>query len=455
MGAGEGTSGCCLGLDVGTQGVKAILIDAQTCAVIARGAAPLSLIPGLLPGHAEQHPRDWADAIRGAVADVWKAAPHARESLLSVGVSGQQHGAVVVDEHRQVIRPAKLWCDTSTAAEAAELSALLNRPIPAGFTAPKLLWLKRNEPAHWARVRHVLLPHDWVNLQLTGAIATEAGDASGTGYFDPVAREWDRFALAAIDTHAHELLPRIAAPGSIIGQLNESGVDLLGLPASAMGRVAVSTGGGDNMMSAIGAGATAPGPAVISLGTSATVFTVSDRPLLDPTGAIAPFCDSTGHWLPLICMLNCTGVLEEVRQAFGMTHAGLTALARAVPPGCDGLAFTPYLRGERVPNLPDATGTLSGIRDGLLRPGHLYRAALEGVTASIVSAVQRLRDGDLPITTIRLVGGGAKNELWRELILEGMGAPVQLVPEPETAALGAAIQAQSAVSPRAIVGVRS
>ncbi|MDA0803697.1 MAG: xylulokinase [Planctomycetota bacterium] len=439
---GCGATACCLGLDVGTQGVKALLIDADSGAVIARGSAPLSLMEGLPPGHAEQHPSDWAAAIRSAIAEVWREVPKACESLLSVGVSGQQHGAVVLDEHLQVIRPAKLWCDTSTAREAAELSATLQRPIPAGFTAPKLLWLKRHEPSNWARVRHVLLPHDWVNLQLTGAIATEAGDASGTGYFDPVKRDWDGAALAAIDPRAHDLVPPLAAPGSIIGRVNALGADLLGLHPSAIGRVAVSTGGGDNMMSAIGAGATTPGPVVISLGTSATVFTVSDRPIIDPSGAIAPFCDSTGKWLPLICMLNCTGVLEEVRLTFGMDHAQLTQLARAVPQGCNGLAFTPYLRGERVPNLPNATGTLTGIRDGLLRPGHLYRAALEGVTASISSAVGRLMEFGLTATTIRLVGGGSKNALWQELISAAIGAPVEPLAEPETAALGAALQAR-------------
>ncbi len=442
MCARDGSRVCCLGLDVGTQGVKALLIDADSGTVIARGSAPLTLMEGLPPGHAEQHPREWAEAISGAVAEVWRQAPQARDVLLGVGVSGQQHGAVVLDEHLQVIRPAKLWCDTSTAREAEELSSTLHRPIPAGFTAPKLLWLKRHEPAHWARVRHVLLPHDWINLQLTGAIATEAGDASGTGYFDPVTREWDLAALTAIDARAPDLVPPLAAPGSLIGTLSAAGAGVLGLPPDAVGRVAVSTGGGDNMMSAIGAGATSPGSVVISLGTSATVFTVSDRPIIDPTGAIAPFCDSSGNWLPLICMLNCTGVLEEVRLAFGMDHAQLTERARAVPQGCDGLAFTPYLRGERVPNLPHATGTLAGIRDGLLRPGHLYRAALEGVTASIASAVDRLKECGLPATTIRLVGGGSQNELWQELISAAIGAPVEPLAEPETAALGAALQAR-------------
>ncbi|MCA8950421.1 MAG: xylulokinase [Planctomycetes bacterium] len=418
-----------LGFDVGTQSCKALVIDAERREVVARAQEPLELLAGLPPGHMEQHPDRWIDAVQRTARDVLAAVDGAE--IAGIGVSGQQHGCVVLDDGARVVRPAKLWCDTATSAEAARLR------VPTGFTASKLLWLKEQEPHHWQRVRRVLLPHDYVNFVLTGAATMECGDASGTGFFDPHRRAFDAAAMAAIDDGLPALLPPLSAEGALAGRLSARGAELLGLPAG----IPVAAGGGDNMMSAIGAGATRPGVVVVSLGTSGTIFTRADRPVVDPEGLIAPFCSSDGAWLPLCCVMNLTGVTEEIVVLTGLDHATLTAAASAVPPGADGLLWLPFLLGERVPDLPNATGTLLGIRPGTLRPGQLYRAALEGTSLNLGAGLDRMRRLGLDVDEVRLVGGAARNPLWRAILAAVFRVPVEPLAEAESAALGAAIQA--------------
>jgi len=427
-----------LGLDVGTQGTKGVLVDAEDREVVARASDSYDLIPDLPVGAAEQHPDRWIEAITRVAADLWSQQPHRREDLAAIGVSGQQHGLVVLDSEGQIVRPAKLWCDTSTAGEASRLSEELGRPIPTGFTASKIRWLATHEPSNWARVRSVLLPHDFVNYRLTGIQAMEAGDASGTAFFDPVSRAFSMDDAAVIDARLPDLLPPVIAAGEPCGVLSPDGASILGVDPGVL----VSTGGGDNMMSAIGAGATRDGVVIASLGTSGTVFTrVQQSPLLDNDGLIAPFCDSTGAWLPLLCVMNLTGVTEEVRAAFGMDHTALTEAASSVDPGCDGLLWIPYLQGERVPDLPNATGSLIGMRPGTLRAGHLYRAALEGTSLNLAWGVDRLRALGVMVDEVRLVGGAAGNPLWREILAAAFEADVQPLAEPESGALGAALHA--------------
>jgi xylulokinase len=310
--------------------------------------------------------------------------------------------------------------------------------VPAGFTASKILWLKRHEPEHFARLAHVLLPHDWVNYRLTGELAMEAGDASGTALFDPAVRGFDARACYAIDPGLAARLPRLVPPHEPVGRVTSECARELGLPAG----IPVSPGGGDNMCAAIGAGATRPGVAVLSLGTSATVFAYSRTVVLDPAGLIAPFCDSSGGYLPLLCVMNATGVLHEVARMFpGEDLASLTAAAERLAPGADGLLLLPYLQGERVPDLPEATGTLLGMRAGLLTPGHLFRAALEGVSLNLAWGVERMRALGLAIDQVRLVGGGARNGLWARILADALDARVTRLEESESAALGAALQA--------------
>ncbi len=431
--------GLYLGLDIGTQGTKALVIDVGSSRIVARANAPHEAPLAPTQGAAEQDPADWMEALRTTVAQVGESVD--LQGVRGIGISGQQHGFVPLDQDGAVIRPAKLWCDTSTSAEAEELSRAWGRAVPAGFTASKILWLRRHEPEHFARLATVLLPHDYVDYRLTGALWMEAGDASGTGFFDPVERDFVPSQLDTIDANLAQRLPALIQAGSIGGVVSAQAAAKFALPSGCP----VSSGGGDNMMSAIGSGATRPGVCVVSLGTSATVFTQSASPIVDPAGEIAAFCDSTGAWLPLLCVMNATGVTEEVRTAFGATDPEsleeLTRAAAAVPAGCEGLTFLPFLQGERVPSLPEATGSLLGLRPGLLRPGHLFRAALEGVSLNLAQGVDRMRSLGISVSAVRLVGGAAKNELWRQILADTLGAPVELLEATESAALGAALHA--------------
>lgn len=428
-----------LGFDVGTQSTKALVVDVARGEVVARSAHPHAMVEGLPPGHLEQDPRQWLLAVQATARAVLAQVDVRR--IAGIGVSGQQHGCVVLDERGDVVRPAKLWCDTATAAEAQALGARLGRLVPTGFTASKLAWLRAHEPANWARVRSVLLPHDYVNFWLTGEASMEYGDASGTGFFDPVARTFEDRAIAAIDPRLAAMLPPLRAPGSFAGRLVAAAAAALGLREGTP----VATGGGDNMMSAIGSGAVVPGVVVTSLGTSGTIFTRTERPVVDPRGAIAAFCSSDGAWLPLLCVMNLTGVTEEVKALTGLDHGALTAAATEVAPGADGLLLLPFLVGERVPDLPQASGTLLGLRPGRLRPGTLYRAALEGTACNLAAGLDRLRALGLAVGEVRLAGGASRNPLWRQILADVFDVPVRSLAEPESAALGAALQAAWAV----------
>ncbi len=433
-----------LGLDVGTQSTKALLVDVDRGKVVGRGGCAYPLIPDLAPGAAEQHADTWIEATRIAIREALANARVEPARVAAIGVSGQQHGFVALDDREVVIRAAKLWCDVETAPEARELTASLGRLVPAGYTASKILWLKRHEPESFARLATVLLPHDSINFRMTGRRPMEAGDASGTGLFDAARREFDLIAARRVDHLLPAMLPPILAPNEIAGTLLADAAEYFGLPAG----IPISCGGGDNMMAAIGAGATRPGVVVASLGTSGTVFTYSDRPLFDPDGLVAPFCDSTGGWLPLVCVMNATNVTEEVRAAFSGSNeldlAALTKAAEQVPIGSDGVTLLPYLQGERVPDLPDATAAIVGLRPGKLRAGVLFRAALEGVSLNLAWGVERMRALGVRVESLRLVGGGAKNALWRRILADVMGVPVVMLDEPESAALGAALQAAAA-----------
>ncbi len=429
-----------LGFDVGTQSTKALVVDVARREVVARGSHAHTMVDGLPAGHMEQQPAQWLEAVVAAGRSALAAVDASR--IAGIGVSGQQHGCVVLDARGDVVRPAKLWCDTATAAEARELGERLGRAVPTGFTASKLLWLKRHEPANWARVAHVLLPHDYVNFWLTGERSMEFGDASGTGFFAPATRTFDQQAMAAIDAKLPAMLPPLRAPGAFAGRLAGPTAARLGLRPG----IPVSTGGGDNMMAAIGSGACSAGVVVASLGTSGTIFTRTESPVVDPRGLIAPFCSSDGAWLPLLCVMNLTGVTEEVKALTGLDHAALTAAAAAVAPGAGGLVLLPFLLGERVPDLPEATGSLLGLRPGSLRPGSLYRAALEGTACNLASGLERLRNLGLLVDEVRLCGGAAQNPLWVQILANVFDVPVRRLRELESAALGAALQAMWAVA---------
>lgn len=434
-----------IGIDSGTQSTKAIIWDRESGRVVAQASAPHDMIPDLGPGHMEQHPACWVAALETVLDKV--LAEVDRSQVIGIGISGQQHGFVPLDENGAVIRPAKLWCDTSTIAEcdqlhealggeAAAIEKIGNRVLP-GFTAPKILWLKNHEPDNFARLRHVLLPHDYLNFHLTGHYFMEYGDASGTALMDVRDRAWSTEMLEAIDPGLVDWLPPIRPSHEPSGHLSAAMAERLGLSAE----VVVSAGGGDNMMGAIGTGNVTPGVVTASFGTSGTIYAYSRDPVVDPRGEIAAFCDSTDGFLPLLCTMNVTSVTEGVRTLFDLDHEALSAAVGDAPAGARGLMLLPYLEGERTPSVPDGSGVLFGLSGASFNPACIARAAMEGVTMGMNFGMRRLRELGIEASEVRLTGGGARNPVWRQVIADVFGVNVVAMVEDEGAALGGALQA--------------
>jgi xylulokinase len=421
------------GVDSSTQSTKVLLCEAADGTIVGQGSAPH-------PGGTECPPQAW-----------WAALREAGEGLLNraaaLGVAGQQHGMVVLDDEGEVIRPALLWNDLRSAGAAAELIAERGGPawwaghtgsVPnASFTVTKLRWLAGHEGAHAARTAAVLLPHDWLTWQLAGRPAeptTDRGDASGTGYFSPATGAWLPDVAAGAIGHQVRL-PRVAKPGEAVGETDWGAV--------------VSAGTGDNMGAALGLGLR-PGEIAVSIGTSGTAYAVTTAPSADPSGAIAGFADATGRYLPLVCTINAGLVLDSVAALTGTGAGGLSARALAAGPGAGGITLLPYLDGERTPVRPGATGVLHGLTTHNATPENLARAAVEAVLASLAEVASLLGgDGTEPHGVLRsviLIGGGAKSEAVRTVAPTVFGVPVD-VPEPEEyVALGAARQAAWALA---------
>src|SRR2546425_1764695 len=385
-----------IGVDSGTQSTKVLVVDAKNGKVIAAASQTYELIPNLPPGAKEQHPRTWRDATARAIRQALKAAKAGAAEVKAIGVSGQQHGFVPLDKAGQVIRPAKLWCDTSTAAECEEITARLGglqgsiravgNAILPGYTAPKILWLKKREPKNFARLATVLLPHDYLNFWLTGEKPMEYGDASGTALLDVRKRKWSNPALAAIDSELAGKLPPLNASHKPAGLLQPATARTLDLNSGTL----VSAGGGDNMMGAIGTGNTRAGVITASFGTSGTIYGCSEKPVVDPQGEIAAFCDSTNRWLPLLCTMNVTVATEMVREDFGWSYEKFAGEAARIPAGSNGLVLLPYFEGERTPNVPEGTGVWFGVNKKTFEAGHFARASMEGVTLGMNYGLRRL-----------------------------------------------------------------
>jgi xylulokinase len=434
-----------IGIDSGTQSTKAVVLDLETKKVIAEARASHALIDGLPVGHMEQHPQDWTAALDKVILEVVAKVDASR--VRGIGVSGQQHGFVPLDAEGEVIRPAKLWCDTSTVKECEILTKKIGGPKAAikkaglmflpGFTAPKILWLKRNEPHNYKRLRHVLLPHDYLNFHLTGNYFMEYGDASGTALMDVRKRTWSKPVIDAIDKNLADWLPALSGSDQAAGTLRPELAQKYGLSTD----VVVSAGGGDNMMGAIGTGNVTPGVVTASFGTSGTIYAFANKPVVDPDGEIAAFCSSTGGWMPLLCTMNVTTVTEQLRALFGMDHAALTAAVAGAPAGAGGLLLLPYLAGERTPNVPDGSGVFLGLNNKTFNPAHMARAAMEGVTMGMNYGLRRLAELGVKAKEIRVTGGGAKSGVWRQIMADIFGVPVVAMVEDEGAALGGALQA--------------
>ena len=415
------------GVDSSTQSTKVEVRDLDTGEVVSRASAPH---PSTTPPRSEQDPATWWSAFEHAWAAV------GQPDVAAISVAGQQHGMVVLDAARQVVRPAKLWNDTESAPDSgwllkqlpsgrADWAAKVGSVPVAAFTVTKLSWLHRTEPESWERLAHVLLPHDWLTLQLTGEFVTDRGDASGTGYWSAASGHYVDEVLRVIDRDRDwtGVLPRVAAPDDVVGTWRGA-------------RVAPGTG--DNMAAALGLGLT-PGQAVVSLGTSGTAYTVADVPSADPSGAVAGFADATGRYLPLVCTLNATKVTDTVARLLGVDHEGLDALALAGSLGAGGLTLLPYLDGERTPNLPHATGSISGLRSDATRE-QFARAAVEGVVCGLLDALDALT-AQVPVHEVVLTGGGARSAAYRQVFAALCEFPVSIGDADEAVAAGACVQA--------------
>lgn len=434
-----------LGIDLGTQSTKVLVYDADEKKTLSVTQAPHDIVQKS-DGTSEQETQVWIAALQSCLE---RTEPQLRRSVKAIGVSGQQHGFVPLDASGQPLYRVKLWNDTSTAEECElitkayggreRLIAEVGNPIVAGYTAPKVLWLKRHEPDRYRALAHILLPHDYLNYYLTGRYTMEAGDASGTGWFDVRARRFAPELLKAIDAERNlmDCLPELIAPQASSGRIRPEVAQRFGFSD----QVLVSAGGGDNMMAAIGTGCVSAGSFTVSLGTSGTLFAFAESPVVDPKGLVAAFCSSTGGWLPLVCTMNCTVSTELTRSLLALPVADLDGLAGSVPAGSDGLLTLPFYSGERTPNLPKARGGLLGITPQNFQKAHLVRSAMEGALYALRFGQDAFASLGATPRQIRLTGGGAKSRVWQQLAADIFGCSVVVPDVAETAAFGGALQA--------------
>lgn len=438
-----------LGLDVGTSGAKAVLI-ADNGRVVATATEDYPLHTPH-PLWSEQDPADWWRGCRVALGRVVAESGVAPEEIAGLGLTGQMHGAVFLDAQDQVIRPAILWNDNRTAVQCEAITArvgaerliqIAGNPALTGFQAPKLLWLRDHEGEQFERVRHVLLPKDYVRLLLTGDYASDASDAAGTLLLDVERRDWSADILQALDL-PRAWLPPVHEGPAVTGQLRPDVAAELGLPPG----LPVVAGGGDNAAAAVGTGIIRDGVVSVSIGTSGVVFAHSATLRRDPGGRLHTFCHAVpGAYHLMAVTLSAGGSFQWLRSTLRavspeLGYDQLTQLAAQTPPGAEGLVFVPYLSGERTPHRdPLARGAFVGLtlRHTL---GHLARAVMEGVVFSLRDGLEIMHELDLPIRNVRVIGGGARSPLWRQMQADILGQPVTTMRAEEGPAFGAALLA--------------
>jgi xylulokinase len=438
------------GVDSSTQSCKVVVRDLETGTVVRTGRASH-------PDGTEVDPNLWWDALLAAIADAGGL-----EDVAAISIGGQQHGMVVLDDTGSVIRPALLWNDTRSAQAALDLIAEVGAAdfarrtgsVPvASFTITKLRWLADAEPQNAARVAAAALPHDWLTWRLRGfgpsnpvlsELTTDRSDASGTCYFNPITNEYDvdllrralRFQNSGDRTAV--ILPKVLNPGDVAGHVGYS-------PEFGKEQVVIGVGAGDNAGAALGLGASG-GDVIVSIGTSGTVFAVTDTPSQDPTGTVAGFADAAGAYLPLIATLNAARVLDAVSRLLGVDHDELGRLALEAEPGSGGAVLHPYFEGERTPNLPNATATLSGLTLASTSRANLARAAIEGMLCGLADGLDAVTTQGVVAQRLLLIGGAAQNTAVSAIAAQVFDVPVE-VPEPaEYVALGAAVQAAWALT---------
>jgi xylulokinase len=442
-----------LGIDVGTGGTRAVIVDAAG-RIIASATEEHEAFASLQIGWAEQRPEDWWRAAAVAVRQALAQARLHGSDIGCVGCSGQMHGAVMLDASGEVVRPALIWCDVRTSSQCAELTERIGavrmiewtcNPALANFTLTKLLWVQHHEPGLWSRVRAVMLPKDYVRFRLTGEKATDVADASGTLMLDVARRRWSDEMLreTGID---RTMLPVLHESAEVCSRISVAGANASGLAAGTP----VIAGAGDQAAAALGMGIVSPGAVSATIGTSGVVFAATDRPAVDPLGRLHTFCHAIpGRW-HVMGVTQAAGLsLRWFRDQFARggdadgptSYDRLTEEAAAVSPGSDGLLWAPYLMGERTPYLdPDARAALVGLTASHTR-AHAVRAVLEGVAFSLKDTLTILGEMNVPMTTIRVGGGGARSRLWRQIQADVYGREVEIVEAEEGAAYGAAILA--------------
>jgi xylulokinase len=418
------------GVDSSTQSVKIVLRDSETGALVKSASRPH-------PDGTEVDPAHWWSALQEVITEVGGL-----DSFEAIGIAGQQHGMVVLDENGEVIRPALLWNDTRSSKAATDINSEFpdihlstGSKLVASFTATKLRWLRDNEPENAERVRAVALPHDWLSWKLSGSknlddLFTDRSDASGTGYFNPVTNEYEMKILTDALGHSNLKLPKIISP-------NAFGFE--------SGKLRISAGAGDNASGALGVGAKV-GDLIISLGTSGTAFAVSATPTNDPKGEIAGFADASGNYLPLACTLNAAKIFSKTAELLNISFDKYSELALNAAPGAGGLLFMPHFDGERTPDRPNAKGSIQGITHSNFTPANIARASIEGVIAGIAYAGFGLENLGVKYNRILLIGGAAKNPAVQQIATEIFGQDVFAPPAGEYVADGAARQAAWALS---------
>ena len=441
-----------LGIDVGTGGTRAVLIDANGRVI---GAATAEHAPMSSPqiGWAEQSPDDWWRAACKAIKACLAKSSKTPQDVAAIGLTGQMHGLVLLDEKDQVLRPALIWCDQRTDAECREITKqvgaerlieLTANPALTGFTLPKIWWVRRHEPQIWARVRSLMLPKDYVRFRLTGSRAIDVADASGTLMFDVVNRRWSK-PMLEISQLDESLLPKVLESPEISGRLTDEGARLSGLRPG----IPVVAGAGDQAAGAVGMGIVKPGAVSATIGTSGVVFAATSKPVLEPKGRIHTFCHAIPNRWHVMGVTQGAGLsLRWFRDQFGSgkddgrdPYERLSEEAAKTPPGADGLLWAPYLMGERTPHLdPNARGALVGVTAQHTR-AHVIRAIMEGVAFSLRDSLTLFQEIGVPIQSIRLGGGGARSPLWQQIQADIYGMPVELIEADEGGAYGAALLA--------------
>lgn len=431
------------GIDLGTQSMKVVIYDYEKKEIIEKASCPMELISEA-DGTREQK-TEWFD--KGLEVCFGKLSAENKKTIEAIGVSGQQHGFVPLDKDGKALYNIKLWCDTSTTAECAEITKAaggdkavvdaLGNLMLTGFTAPKILWLKKNKADAFAALKYIMLPHDYLNWKLTGDYVMEYGDASGTALFDSKNRCWSKKICDIIDSKLMDILPKLIEPSAPAGHVSKEAAAAYGIPAG----IPVSAGGGDNMMGAVGTGTVADGFLTMSMGTSGTLYGYSDKPINDPANGLSGFCSSTGGWLPLLCTMNCTVATEFVRGLFQMDVKELDGEAAKSPCGSEGVIVVPFFNGERTPNLPNGRASITGLTTANTNRANIARASLESAVFAMRGGLDAFRRLGFQPKEIRLIGGGSKSPLWRQIAADVMNLPIRVPLLDEAAALGGAVQA--------------